>query len=418
MPSSPARKSTSRAATPSWLGEPRSRRPRIAASAARALLVGWARRCSSSQRALICSISHGPRARTCGTLSARLRCGCSTWLLSGGHAGSIDSLPMDRRRKHWGWGYEDQQPPARSAARPRRRTLCEQLGIELGEVEQPVALEQLRLAAPRVPIPARAAPPSAPPTPTRARSHALGKSYLDVVRGFRGHFEHPPDFVARPRDEIELEAVLEWCSAERRGGDPVRRRHLRRRRRHAATSATRYNGAVSIDLGALDRVLEVDEVSRVGADRGGRAPGPGSRSSSRERDLTLRHFPQSFEYSTLGGWIATRAGGPLRDAVDAHRGLRRVGARDHPGRACGSRGGCPARAPASAPTGCSPGSEGALGGDHPRRGCGSSRGPRTARSRGRALRELRRRRGGRARDLPGGPASRPTAGCSTPARPA
>ena len=119
---------------------------------------------------------------------------------------------MDRRRKHWGWGYEDQQPPA-DQFEAAARTLCEQLGYGLEQVEQPVALAQLRLADPRVPIPTRLAAFSAADTHARA-SHALGKSYVDVVRGFRGRFEHPPDFVCRPRDEIELEAVLEWCSAE------------------------------------------------------------------------------------------------------------------------------------------------------------------------------------------------------------
>ena len=49
---------------------------------------------------------------------------------------------------------------------------------------------------------------------THARaSHALGKSYCDVVRGFYGRFEHPPDFVVRPRDETDVERVLAWCAS-------------------------------------------------------------------------------------------------------------------------------------------------------------------------------------------------------------
>ena len=65
---------------------------------------------------------------------------------------------------------------------------------------------------------------------------------------------------------------------------------------------------VSIDLGALDRVLEVDEVSRSARIQAG-APGPVLEDQLRERGLTMRCYPQSFEFSTLGGWIATRAGG-------------------------------------------------------------------------------------------------------------
>ena len=69
-----------------------------------------------------------------------------------------------------------------------------------------------------------------------------------------------------------------------------------------------YPGVVTIDLGALDRVLEVDEVSRSARIQAG-APGPVLEDQLRERGLTMRCFPQSFEFSTLGGWVATRAGG-------------------------------------------------------------------------------------------------------------
>ena len=238
---------------------------------------------------------------------------------------------MDRRRKHWGWGYEDQQLTAEQLE-SSARALCERLGYSLEQVEQPVALEQLRLADPRVPIPTRLAAFSAADTHARA-SHALGKSYVDVVRGFRGRFEHPPDFVARPRDELELEAVLEWCSAEGVAAIPF----------GGGTSVVGgvtpavgdgYNGAVSIDLGELDRVLEVDEVSCSALIEAG-ATGPRLEEQLRERDLTLRHFPQSFEYSTLGGWIATRAGGHfatlwthIEDLVESVRAITPVGVWD------------------------------------------------------------------------------------------
>jgi alkyldihydroxyacetonephosphate synthase len=65
---------------------------------------------------------------------------------------------------------------------------------------------------------------------------------------------------------------------------------------------------VSLDLKRLDRVLEVDAESLAARIQAG-ALGPGLEDQLREHGLTLRHFPQSFEYSTLGGWIATRAGG-------------------------------------------------------------------------------------------------------------
>ncbi len=101
--------------------------------------------------------------------------------------------------------------------------------------------------------------------------------------------------------------MLEWCSHERVAAIPF----------GGGTSvvggvtpqvSSRYNGAVSIDLRELDRVLEVDEVSRAARIQAG-ALGPQLEAQLGERGFTLRHFPQSFEYSTLGGWIATRAGG-------------------------------------------------------------------------------------------------------------
>ena len=65
---------------------------------------------------------------------------------------------------------------------------------------------------------------------------------------------------------------------------------------------------VSIDLGRLDAVLEIDKTSRAARIQGG-ILGPALEDALRPHGLTLRHFPQSFEFSSLGGWIATRSGG-------------------------------------------------------------------------------------------------------------
>ncbi len=136
-------------------------------------------------------------------------------------------------------------------------------------------------------------------------AHALGKAYRDVVRGFRGEFENPPDLVAFPRDESEIEVVLSWAEAEGAavipfgGGTSVV---------GGVEARTGDRPVVCLDLRRLDRVLEVDAESLAARIQAG-ATGPGLEDQLREHGLTLRHFPQSFEYSTLGGWIATRAGG-------------------------------------------------------------------------------------------------------------
>ena len=73
-------------------------------------------------------------------------------------------------------------------------------------------------------------------------------------------------------------------------------------------SAAAYKAAVSIDMGAMDKVLEIDRTSRAARIQAG-VYGPHLEEQLRPHGLTLRYYPQSFEYSTLGGWIATRGAG-------------------------------------------------------------------------------------------------------------
>ncbi len=213
--------------------------------------------------------------------------------------------PTSRRRKFWGWGFEDQQPPPAEVEAVAAAARAH-LGFEPAEVERPVALEDLELAPPRLTPPASLAAICRDDLYERA-AHAYGKSYRDVVRGFRGQFDHPPDVVAHPGDEAELEAVLSWCADAGAAAIPF----------GGGTSVVGgveplvgdgYAGVVTIDLRRLDRVLEVDPVSQAARIQAG-ATGPGLEDQLREHGLTLRHYPQSFEYSTLGGWVATRAGG-------------------------------------------------------------------------------------------------------------
>jgi alkyldihydroxyacetonephosphate synthase len=136
-------------------------------------------------------------------------------------------------------------------------------------------------------------------------SRALGKAYRDVVRGFRGDFEHPPDLVAMPRDCSEVETVLNWAEAEGAavvpfgGGTSVV---------GGVEARLGERPVVTMDLRRLDRLIEVDPTSLAARIEAG-ATGPRLEEQLREHGLTMRCYPQSFEYATLGGWIATRAGG-------------------------------------------------------------------------------------------------------------
>jgi len=209
------------------------------------------------------------------------------------------------RRKFWGWGLEGAGPDEEQARR-LLRTLAERLGRPGFELAPAPRLEDVALPAPRVAPPAALAAICSADPFDRA-SHCYGKSFRDVVRGARGDFAPAPDRVAFPRDEAELAALLDWCGDARVAAIPYGGGSSVVGGVEAAVGEG-YRGALAIDLGRLDRVLEIDRTSRAARIQAG-VLGPALEDQLRPHGLTLRHFPQSFEFSTLGGWIATRSGG-------------------------------------------------------------------------------------------------------------
>ena len=210
---------------------------------------------------------------------------------------------MARARNRWGWGFEDAAIGA-GEARAAAPGIAAMLGFGSAEVAEPVALPPL--PAPRVQAPRSLAALCSADDHDRA-SHSLGKSYVDALRGLRGEYEHVVDLVARPSDEREIEALLQWAAGANLAVIPY----------GGGTSVVggvepripaSYDGALSLDLGRLDRVLEVDEISRAARIQAG-AAGPVLEEQLGAHGLTMRFYPQSFELSTLGGWIVTRAGG-------------------------------------------------------------------------------------------------------------
>ncbi len=212
-----------------------------------------------------------------------------------------------KRRKFWGWGYEDEGPDREHQA-AIASLLAQRFSCAAAELATPPRLDDIALPVARITAPAALASIVSDSAYDRA-GHSYGKAFRDVVRALSGDFACAPDLVAFPRDESDVVALLDWCgstsvAAIAYGGGSSVVGGVEARPSDVAA----YRGAVSIDLGGLDRVVEIDKTSRAARIQTG-IYGPALADQLRPHGLTLRHFPQSFEFSTLGGWLATRAGG-------------------------------------------------------------------------------------------------------------
>jgi alkyldihydroxyacetonephosphate synthase len=210
-----------------------------------------------------------------------------------------------RRRKFWGWGYEGEGLTPEELEQ-LARSLAGRLGVSELKAADPPALGEIPLRAPRIRPPGALAGFCSIEPWDRAE-HSLGKSFHDLVRGLRREYQNPPDFVAYPGSEEQVSAVLDWAAQSGvatipyGGGSSVAGGI-------EPNVGEGYAGAVSVDMRLMGRVLEVDRSSRAALIEAG-ALGPQLEDQLRPHGLTLRHFPQSFEVSSLGGWIATRSGG-------------------------------------------------------------------------------------------------------------
>ena len=210
-----------------------------------------------------------------------------------------------RKFKFWGWGYTDE------VATPAERQMLKEFYGQRFTISDwteiaPPLVDEIQLPTARISVPGSLSEICSSDAEDRL-IHSYGKSYPDSVRAFARSFPNPPDLIARPRNEDDVISVLDFADAANAAVVPFGGGSSVVGGVETAVDGD-YRGVISLNLQNLDRVLEVDAVSRAARIQAG-VLGPQLESQLKPHGLTLRHFPQSFQYSTLGGWIATRSGG-------------------------------------------------------------------------------------------------------------
>ncbi len=208
----------------------------------------------------------------------------------------------------WGWG-DPEHPPGLPAH--ALEFLRENIGLD-SRPRPPVALSHVQLPASGLTGEAAASLREIVGTAnvrddhSERVLHAAGKGYPDLVRLRAGKPEGAPDAVVYPSSHEQLRALLELCTRSSLavvpfgGGTSVVGGVAPLRGSHA--------GVLALDMSHMAGLLALDEESAtVSVQAGMRAPALERELS--ERELTLGHFPQSFEYVSLGGCAATRSAG-------------------------------------------------------------------------------------------------------------
>ena len=140
--------------------------------------------------------------------------------------------------------------------------------------------------------------------------HAIGYAYLDVMMLRTGKLPRLPDLVIYPRGEEDIIELVKYCNGKKIPITPFGGRSS------VTLGVNTRKGGISLDMTRhMNRVIEVDEVSFVARVEPG-IMGPdyeeylnNYRSDSIKSGFTCGHFPQSFEFSCVGGWVATRGAG-------------------------------------------------------------------------------------------------------------
>jgi alkyldihydroxyacetonephosphate synthase len=233
--------------------------------------------------------------------------------------------------KWWGWG--DESVFFTHDGKPELAPFIERvLGLD---VRRPgtsaIAFEELDVPPPALPARLRAdleAAVGAEQVSTGDLDrvvHGRGKSLTDLMRQRRGDLGRLPDVVVCPASEEEVAAVVKAALEADAvvipfgGGTSISG--------SLEPEAGETRPVISVDMARMNRVLSVDATSQLARVQTG-VLGPDLERQLNAQGWTCGHFPDSFTYSTLGGWIATRSSGMQSDrygdVAELTRGLRVV----------------------------------------------------------------------------------------------
>ena len=210
-----------------------------------------------------------------------------------------------RLRKFWGWGYDDELLSSEEENNIDQR-IAKTFQLDHVERIEIPKISDIDINKPLFSIPSSLKKILSDDKLERL-NHAYGKSFPDSARSILGNFSSPPDYVAFPDTQNEITSILDWASENNvavipyGGGSSVCGGV-------ETNVGSDYAGVISLDMKNINSILEIDKTSRTALIEGG-ILGPHLEAQLKEHDLTMRHYPQSFEFSSLGGWIATRSGG-------------------------------------------------------------------------------------------------------------
>jgi alkyldihydroxyacetonephosphate synthase len=216
------------------------------------------------------------------------------------------------RSRWWGWGDLDQRFDIENRAR-LIPFMEKNLGVQLGVTRfSDPTLEDIDIPPSRIgsdileEVQGIVGPENISTNKFQRVSHSMGKSYRDLLRYRQRRIERAVDAVVWPRGEDEIVKMLRIAeerdlaiipfgggSSVTGGVEPV---------------PSQKAGVISLDMAKMDRVLSVDATSQTAVIQAG-ALGPEIEDQLNVQGFTLGHFPESFDHSALGGWIATRASG-------------------------------------------------------------------------------------------------------------